>query len=179
MKVIYVEVKNKTLPEDENVEGWGVLLNGHLVATDSYQDSLTCGEIAESLAQVLGASLEEHTVEVSGRWDWMRDVIPKLGVRPEQRISDAILSDKPAGIFVRYTGISGEAEFLCATLIPYTGDVPAEEAVHDYFRDFFGKGTEQESDCVYFSPDGGRAVKIGGWTVVPPEDCAVLKKYVR
>lgn len=87
--------------------------------------------------------------------------------------------ERPAGIFVRYTGISGEAEFLCATLIPYTGDVPAEEAVRDYFRDFFGKGTEQESDCVYFSPDGGRAVKIGGWTVVPPEDCAVLKKYVR
>jgi hypothetical protein len=179
MKVVYVEVKNKTLPEDENIEGWGVLLNGHLVATDSYKDSLTCGEIAESLAQALGASLEERTVEVSGRWDWIRDVIPKLGVRPERCTNGAVLPEKTAGILVRYTGISGEAEFSCATLIPYTGDVPAEEAVRDYFRDFFGEGTKQESDCVYFSPDGGRAAKINGWTVVPPEDFVVLKKYVR
>ena len=179
MKVIYVEVKNKTLPEDENIEGWGVLLNGHLVATDSYQDSLTCGEIAESLAQALGVSLEERTVEVSGMWDWVRDVIPKLGVRPEQRISDAILFDKTAGIFVRYTGISGEAEFACSVLIPYAGNVPVEKAVRDYFSDFFGEGTKREDYFLYVSQDGCRAVKIDGWSIVPQADYAVLKKYVR
>lgn len=88
MKVIYVEVKNKTLPEDENIEGWGVLLNGHLVATDSHKDSLTCGEIADSLAKALGASLEERTVEVSGRWDWVCNVLPRLNVRPEQPVDN-------------------------------------------------------------------------------------------
>lgn len=86
MKITYIEVKNVAQPEDENIEGWAILFNGRLIATDSYQDSLTCGEVAENLARALGTSVEERTVEVSGRWSWVRDVLPKLDVRPERPV---------------------------------------------------------------------------------------------
>ncbi len=85
---------------------------------------------------------------------------------------------KPGGILVRYTGISGEAEFVCSVLIPYTGDVPAEEVVRNYFSDFFCDGTIQEDNCVYYSADGCRAVRVQDWIVVPPADYAVLAKYI-
>ncbi|RJO61952.1 MAG: hypothetical protein C4542_05215 [Dehalococcoidia bacterium] len=84
MKIVYVKVKNKTLPGDRNVEGWGVLVNGNLIATDSLQDFLTCGEITERLAQALNAPLENRIVEVSNKWNWVSDVLPKVGVSPEQ-----------------------------------------------------------------------------------------------
>lgn len=87
MKITYIEVRNVAQPEDENIEGWGILFNGRLIATDSYQDSLTCGEVAENLAQALGAPLEKRVIEVSGRWNWMHDVLPKLDVRPERPVN--------------------------------------------------------------------------------------------
>lgn len=88
MKIVYVEVKNKTLHKDENVEGWGVVLNGNLIATDSYDEFITCGEIAENIAYVLSVPLEETTVEVSGEWDWVSDVLPKIGVSQKQPTSE-------------------------------------------------------------------------------------------
>jgi len=93
-------------------------------------------------------------------------------------ISDVAKEEKPAGILVRYTGISGEAEFACSVLIPYAGDVPAEKAVRDYFSDFFSEGTEREDYFYYVSKGGGQAVKIDGWSIVPQADYAVLEKYL-
>lgn len=93
-------------------------------------------------------------------------------------ISDVAKEEKPAGILVRYTGISGEAEFACAVLIPYAGEVPAEKAVRDYFSDFFGEGTKREDYFLYVSQDGCRAVKIDGWSIVPLADAEVLRKYM-
>ncbi|MGQ9825955.1 MAG: hypothetical protein ACUVSK_13415 [Desulfotomaculales bacterium] len=93
-------------------------------------------------------------------------------------ISDVTKEEKPAGILVRYTGISGEAEFTCSTLIPYNGKAPAEKVIRDYFSDFFSEGTRRE-DCFYYvSRDGGQAVKITGWSIVPQADYAVLEKYL-
>lgn len=93
VKITYVEVKNNALPEGDNAEGWAVVVNGCLVAKDSSRDTLTCGEVAENLALALGAPLEEHVVEVSGPWDWERDVLPKLGADPESPVLIYIQDD--------------------------------------------------------------------------------------
>lgn len=93
MKVIYVEVKNKTARPGEEVEGWGVVVNGRLVAADSFRDTLTCGEIASCLAEALGAPLEERAVEVSGSWDWERDVLPELGAFPGRPVVLSVEDD--------------------------------------------------------------------------------------
>lgn len=90
----------------------------------------------------------------------------------------AVKNQKFAGILVRYTGVSGESEFACLTLLPYRKNVPPEKAVHKYFSDFFGKGTQQENERWYFSEDNCQAVKVEGWRLVPQADYEVLKKYV-
>jgi len=168
MRITNIEVKNRNLPDYENVEGWAVAMNGHLIAVDSYKDPLSCSEIASNIARVLGVPLEELVVELPGGWTWA-DVLPHLSSEEHT---------KSGGILVRYTGISGEAEFACSVLIPYTGDAPAEEVVRNYFSDFFCDGTIQEDNCVYYSADGCRAVRVQGWIVVPPADYAVLAKYI-
>lgn len=93
MEVIYVEVKNKCARPGEEVEGWGVVVNGRLVAADSFRDTLTCAEIAGCLAEALGAPLEERAVEVSGSWDWERDVLPELGASPGQPVVLSVEDD--------------------------------------------------------------------------------------
>lgn len=87
--------------------------------------------------------------------------------------------EKPAAIFVRYTGISGEDEFVCSTIVPFPDEGKSvEEAIQEYFSDFFGKGTEKDGEFYYLSPDGCLAAKISGWTTVPESDAAVLRKYM-
>jgi len=143
-------------------------MNGHLIAVDSCKDPLLCSEIASNIARVLDVPLEELVVELPKGWTWA-DVLPHLSSEEHT---------KPGAILVRYTGISGEAEFACSKLIPFTGDVPAEEVVHNYFSDFFCNGTVQEDSFTYYSADYCQAVKIEGWTVVPYADYAVFRKYI-
>jgi len=81
------------------------------------------------------------------------------------------------GILVKYTAISGEAEFCCTALIPWDGSASPEEAVDGYFSDFFFDGTVREGRR-YYSGDCCRAVQVDSWVVAPPEDYAVLKQYI-
>lgn len=79
--VRYVVVEGPTGEE----EAWAVAVNGHLVATDSDNDALTCGEVAENLASVLGVPLQEARIRID-KWDWVweKDVLPAAGAPPEE-----------------------------------------------------------------------------------------------
>jgi len=91
---------------------------------------------------------------------------------------NVILPDeKPTGIFIRYTGVSGEAEFAGNVLISYDGSMSEKEAVHNFFQDFFGGETEKENDYCYISSDYYRGIKIKNWTTVSVADYTVLAKY--
>lgn len=78
-KIVYVTVRDRTLPEDENYVGWGLVVNGRLVALDDSHYSSFISEIADGLAAALEAEVKDVIVDVEGSgWDWHRDVLPKV-----------------------------------------------------------------------------------------------------
>jgi hypothetical protein len=166
VKVVYVRVRPYD-PEEEDF-AWAVLLNNCFIATDSpHEMGPTCGEIAQDLADVLGVEYEERVVEVPDRWSWEGNVLPQ------------VRDGAPGGLFVTYVLRYGEDETLgYATVELNPGEEP-EDAVHQYFRDFFGNDTVCEKKAVeYWRADECAVLKVSTWREVPPHELAVLKKYL-
>jgi hypothetical protein len=130
--VRYVAVEG---PRGEE-EAWGVVVNGHLVATDSDNDALTCGEVADNLAHAFGTESEYVKVRVQNDdWTWEDDVLPTVGVAPQEppvvlhvqrHIEDLLARPQELGRSVQAClekGVAREklarraAEIACASLL--------------------------------------------------------------
>lgn len=85
--VRYVVVES---PQGEEI-AWAVVVDGCLVAADSDNDALTCGEVAKNLAALFDVPLRTTRVRVD-RWDWLweRDVLPAAGALP--KVPEVVLS---------------------------------------------------------------------------------------
>ncbi|MGB9804401.1 hypothetical protein [Desulfofundulus sp.] len=82
-----------------------------------------------------------------------------------------------SGVLVWYTCVHGEVEFAEVVLLELREGETPEQAVENYFKDFFADETIFE-DGVYYSADFSEAVGVNSWKVVPPGDYAVLRKYL-
>lgn len=169
MKVVYVRVRSQD-PEADDL-GWAVVLNGRFIATDSpYETGPCCEEIAQDTAIALGCGYREKEVVVPDNWTWDDDVLPQV---VQEKGAPA------AGLFVTYTVRYGEDEALGHTLIPLGPEKSAEDAVHNYFYDFFFDGTRCEKKAVeYWRADECAVLKVSTWRKVPPHEFAVLRKYL-
>ena len=80
-------------------------------------------------------------------------------------------------ILVNYDHIVGEQEISAHVLIEQNGASP-EDAIHEYFGDFWGSDTiVEEKGRRYAERYYQAAVKIRGWHEIPPEEAEILKKH--
>lgn len=168
--MIYVRVRPQD-PEADDL-GWAVVVNGRFIATDSpYETGPCCEEIAQDVAIALGCGYKKREVVVPDDWNWDDHVLPQVVKREE--------TQPTKGLFVTYILRYGEDEALGHAVVELNPGEEPEDAVHQYFRDFFGDDTVCEEEAtVYWRADECGVLKVSTWREVPLHELAVLKKYL-
>jgi hypothetical protein len=85
--------------------------------------------------------------------------------------------EKNKCFIVRYTTHDGEADYTDYAVFE-SEESKAPEKVHEYFKDYFGNGTEADTFDTFSEKGGWRILDVENISEIPRDDYAVLERYM-